>query len=130
LMLVNSAGISKAAIERTVAVLVAAKEAHLYPSMEGRAVTIKGSLIKEKPQLDSKEESANWNLLSEDTRLNETVRRRQIHEMLANAGLVKPDQVKKRIYKEVLHADLEDPYLGLGNLLFANYPFAREDKAP
>jgi hypothetical protein len=130
LMLVNSAGRSKAVIERTVAVLVAAKESHLYPSMEDRALSAKGGLIKEPPHLDSKDESANWNLLSEDTRLNETIRRRLIHEMLANAGLVKPDEVKKRIYKEVLHADLEDPYLGLGNLLFANYPFAREDKAP
>jgi hypothetical protein len=30
----------------------------------------------------------------------------------------------------VLHADLDDPYLGLGKSLFANYPFAAEDKKP
>jgi hypothetical protein len=31
------------------------------------------------------------------------------------------------MYKEVLNADLDDPYLGLGRVLFANYPFAKED---
>jgi len=129
-VLVNSAGISKAAIERTVAVLVAAKDAHLYPSMDGRVLHAKATLTKDKLQLDSQEELENWKLLSEDTRLNETIRRRQIHALLADAGLVQPDQIKKRIYKEVLHADLDDPYLGLGNMLFTNYPFAKEDKAP
>jgi hypothetical protein len=35
--------------------------------------------------------------------------------------------VTKKLYKEVLHADLDDPYLGLGPTLFAGYPFAGED---
>ena len=65
--------------------------------------------------------------LREDTQLNETVRRRQIHAMLASKGLIRPREIAKPIYKEVLHADLDDPYLGLGNILFANYPFAKED---
>ena len=29
--------------------------------------------------------------------------------------------------REVLHADLDDPYLGLGKILFDTYPFAKED---
>jgi hypothetical protein len=72
---------------------------------------------------------AEWKALEEDTRLNETVRRRQIHELLAATGLVRPDKLTRPIYKDVLHADLDDPYLGLGESLFANYPFAKEDAA-
>jgi hypothetical protein len=68
-----------------------------------------------------------WEELVEDTRLNETTRRRQIHELLAGVGLVRPAKVTRPIYKDVLHADLDDPYLGLGKVLFENYPFARED---
>jgi hypothetical protein len=75
------------------------------------------------PKLGSSEDLANWNLLAEDTRINESTRRQQIHEMLAGKGNVRPEQVSKWLYREVLHADLEDPYLGLGSVLFANYPF-------
>jgi hypothetical protein len=70
---------------------------------------------------------ASWTWLAEDTALNESTRRRQIHEALAEAGLVRPEALSRRFYKEVLHADLDDPYLGLGPTLFATYPFARED---
>jgi len=72
---------------------------------------------------------ARWEALAEDTRLNETARRRQVHELLARVGTVAPSAVTKPIYKDVLHADLDDPYLGLGKVLFENYPFAREDGA-
>jgi hypothetical protein len=68
-----------------------------------------------------------WKELAEDTQLNETTRRRQIHELLASSGMVRPDKVTKPIYKDVLHADLDDPYLGLGKALFDTYPFAKED---
>jgi hypothetical protein len=71
---------------------------------------------------------ANWKLLAEDTRINESIRRRQIHEHLAADSSVKPPELAKWLYKFVLHADLDDPYLGLGGVLFASYPFAKEDK--
>jgi hypothetical protein len=74
-------------------------------------------------KLNSPEDLANWKLLAEDTRINESARREQIHEMLAGKASVRPAQVMKWLYREVLHADLDDPYLGLGNVLFANYPF-------
>jgi hypothetical protein len=72
-------------------------------------------------------EVARWKELEEDTRLNETTRRRQIHELLSGKGMVRPGEVLKPIYRDVLHADLDDPYLGLEKELFANYPFAQED---
>lgn len=70
---------------------------------------------------------ARWELLAEDAKLNETVRREQIHRKLAEVGAVKPDQIVKWLYKDVLHADLDDPYLGLGEVLFKGYPFAEEE---
>jgi hypothetical protein len=79
------------------------------------------------PPLEKPEDVASWKALSEDTRLNETTRRRQIHELLAKTGLVAPEKVTRPIYKDVLHADLDDPYLGLGAALFESYPFAGED---
>jgi len=68
-----------------------------------------------------------WALLAEDTAPNEAVRRLQIHRMLAPAGPVQPLGVAKRLYKEVLNADLEDPRLGLGKILSSSYPFAKEE---
>lgn len=68
-----------------------------------------------------------WKELAEDTKLNETAHRKAIHAHLAKAGVVQPKDVTKWLYKEVLHADLDDPYLGLGEVLNKNYPFADED---
>jgi hypothetical protein len=75
------------------------------------------------------EDVAHWKELEEDTRLNERARRLWIHSFLEKNGLANPDKVTRPIYKEVLHADLDDPYLGLGEVLFAKYPFAKEDAA-
>jgi hypothetical protein len=72
---------------------------------------------------------AGWKELVEDTRINETVRRRAIHEKLAAAGRVKPQDIKNWLFKEVLAADLDDPYLGLQEILNRQYPFAGEDVA-
>lgn len=78
-------------------------------------------------RIDSPEDLRTWQALAEDTRINESVRRRMIHEHLAGKESVTPSEITKWLYREVLHADLDDPYLGLGELLFANYPFASED---
>lgn len=78
---------------------------------------------------DDANDLADWKPLAEDTARNESVRRRQIHEMLARTGPVAPSTTKNWLYREVLNADLEDPYLGLGKTLFANDVFEKEDKA-
>jgi hypothetical protein len=121
---INMADMSKKAIEGRV-------EAILVPGgKQPRPVMPKAPAGQraDEPKLTSTEDLANWKALAEDTRLNETERRGQIHAMLASTAAVKPPAVTKRIYKEVLHADLDDPYLGLGPTLFANYAFAKEDK--
>ena len=64
-----------------------------------------------------------WDSLATDTEVNETQRRQQIHSYLADGGLRRPEQMTRWLYREVLHADLDDPYLGLSETLFASYPF-------
>ena len=63
-----------------------------------------------------------------DSEVNELIRRKAIHEYLAVRPDLRPDDMKRWLFKEVLHADLDDPQLGLGVVLNANYPFAEEDK--
>src|SRR5262249_44237153 len=64
-----------------------------------------------------------------DSEVNERIRRKAVHDKLATARRVQPGDIKKWLYKEVLHADLDDPLLGLGPVLNANYPFAEEERA-
>lgn len=58
-----------------------------------------------------------------DTQQNEEERRDLIHKYLSNAGKVTPDKIKKWLYREILHADLDDPYLGVDKALSGTYPF-------
>jgi hypothetical protein len=80
------------------------------------------------PSSQAGRDVASWRTLAQDTQLNERTRRRQIHETLARPERPRLEQVLRPIYRDVLHADLDDPYLGLGETLFANYPFTSEDK--
>ena len=64
-----------------------------------------------------------------DAQVNEHIRRPKVHDHLAKRDGVMPDDIKKWLFKEVLYADLDDPYLGLKGVLTANYPFADEDSA-
>ncbi len=73
--------------------------------------------------LNATADLANWKALLEDTTLNESERREKIHTILAASKLTTPKEVTKWLYREVLHADLDDPYLGLGPTLFGSYPF-------
>ncbi len=65
-------------------------------------------------------------LLEQDTRINETVRRPLVHRYLAEHPDVTPEQITNWLYREVLKADLDDPYLGLGSLLFDSQAELRE----
>jgi hypothetical protein len=65
-------------------------------------------------------ELANWQPLAADTRLNENERRLLIHDHLVNSSFVRPEQIKTWLYREVLHADLEDPTMGIGEDFFAD----------
>lgn len=65
--------------------------------------------------------------LVRDTEINEGPRRQMIHAYLKDHDHTKPSDVTKWLYREVLHADLDDPFMGLGETLFGRYPFADED---
>ncbi len=117
--LARQAPMTKAAIERSIKVV-------LMPA-RNRPVAQPVGAGNVKPGLEDPEDVATWRVLAEDTRVNERARRLQIHGMLAAAGTVRPADICQRLYKEVLHADLDDPYLGLGPTLFASYPFRAED---
>lgn len=105
------AGVSKARVENPVKLVIGAKP-EAIPTPKAERTPVVG-----------------WEELATDTRVNETARRRQIHEKLSVAGAVKPDDLVKWLYREVLHADLDDPTLGIGKLLDDTNPFADEDRA-
>jgi hypothetical protein len=120
---VKSAGVSKARIEGPMEIV-------LLPASEvkDRRRADHSGPAAAAPHLDRSKDAELWKLLVEDTRQSENIRRRQVHEMLARAKPVRPEQIARKLYKEVLHSDFADPYLGLGQALFAHYPFANEDK--
>ena len=62
-----------------------------------------------------------------DTRINEKSRRRVIHGRLAKRQCVTPRDILRWLYRDVLNTDIDDPYLGLSELLFEGYPFGDED---
>jgi hypothetical protein len=66
--------------------------------------------------------------------VNETERRLRIHrhwaERLQSGEPTRPAGLEKWLYREVLRTDLEDPYLGLGKLLFSNDPFGAAKLSP
>lgn len=80
-------------------------------------------LILENPNIKSPAEVNHWQALIAETKYNEAVRRKAIHQFLTTKTEKKDMRITKWIYKTVLHADLDDPYLGLGPTLFATYPF-------
>jgi hypothetical protein len=57
----------------------------------------------------STEEAA---ILAADTEVNRKERKPILHKILAEK-IYRPAELTKRVYKEALHCDLEDPYLGL-----------------
>ena len=83
----------------------------------------------EHPDFNKPKALASWKKVKDDTDFNESERRAQVHAMLAVRPNARPDEVTKKLYREVLHADIDDPYMGLGPTLFDDYPF-REDVPP
>lgn len=70
--------------------------------------------------LESPEQLTLWQTLVEDTRVNDTERRQQINKFLIKAGPVVPASMTKWLYREVLDADIDDPWLGLKHLADAS----------
>lgn len=78
--------------------------------------------------ISPREQVALQRALESDSRLNELERRPLIHAYLRDSLMksnkrIKPDDMKRWLYREVLHADLDDPYLGFDRILTKTYPF-------
>lgn len=91
-----------------------------------RAYHVRETIERRRQFLPSKD--ALGAMLAEDTIQNVLSRRVVIHRKLASNPSAKPNDVMNWLYREVLHADLDDPYLGLRPVLFASYPFKDELK--
>lgn len=82
-----------------------------------------------------KDDLAQWQQLIDDVRLNETEMRKKIHARLLLKNSTSPvltvSNLTRWMYRDVLHADLDDPYFGLGQVLNKTYPFqlAQESEA-
>jgi len=63
-------------------------------------------------ELPSKEALSDAALLAADTETNRTVRKPMLHRILAEQAW-RPAELTKRVYRDVLNCDLDDPYLGL-----------------
>jgi hypothetical protein len=121
---VNTAGMAKAMIERnTLAVLVPGAPDSVEPKS---ALNLPAAAGPGGRELGLDHDL--WSRLIEDTRINERQRRLQIHEKLVSAQGLRPPELTRWLYREVLHSDLDDPYLGLGDLLLGKYPFAHEER--
>ncbi|PZM79267.1 MAG: hypothetical protein DKT66_22575 [Candidatus Melainabacteria bacterium] len=88
---------------------------------------VKPTATVEHPDFSKPGELAHWRKLFEDTAVNERERRGPVHAMLLAHPGAKPADVTKQLYREVLHADIDDPYLGLGETLFKDYPFTEDN---
>lgn len=84
------------------------------------------SLSRGKIRTESVDDVARSPVMSDDVAFNQSVRRKQIHDRLAKAGVETPEMLTKWLYREVLHSDLDDPYLGLKDELFSTDPFDKK----
>jgi hypothetical protein len=106
----RSPALSKFSTERPLERALAPAVALDVPRPSGRTVAAPGV-------------RADKGLLEQDTTLGETRFRPAIHRLLAESGSVPYASLTKSVYRDVLRVDLDDPWLGLHELLFDSYPF-------
>lgn len=81
----------------------------ITPGPYGRIPDLRKTEIEAPVKKLTAEEDA---ILAADTELNRKERKPIIHRILSEK-VVRPADITKRIYKDALHCDLDDPYLGL-----------------
>jgi len=69
------------------------------------------------PRVKSAILDADLALLEADTLANRELRKPKIHELLSERAYT-PSEITKRVYRDILDCDLDDPYLGLGEAAF------------
>ena len=124
LELVNMGDFGKALVEKPIKIILIPGASDPSVTVD-RTATLQGG-TRSNATLPDKKPQDDFALLVQDTIHNEGPRREAIHRYLSTAENVRPEKITKWLYKNVLHADLDDPYLGLGATLFPTYPF-KED---
>jgi hypothetical protein len=85
------------------------------------------SWIQSRPTQDSDDIDPSivnqWAELYLDTAINATINEYRVHCILRNNPAPAPKHIGRKIYRDILRTDVDDPYLGLGPALFDNYPF-------
>ncbi len=76
-----------------------------------------GKAMVERPVKHALAPKTDAELLAADTEVNQTERKPLIHGILAEKAY-RPAELTRRIYKDVLHVDLDNPYLGLVSAAF------------
>ena len=66
--------------------------------------------------LESEGQLTIWKALVAETQINDTHRRAKINNLLGKSGPIPPAAMTKWLYREVLAADIDDPWLGLQEL--------------
>jgi hypothetical protein len=110
---------AKARIERLIKMSLdmkqTAKGLHIVPGPYARPAADSKKWEVEQPVRALTAEDAA--ILAADTELNRKERKPLLHKILSEK-IVTPAEITKRVYKEVLHCDLDDPYLGLVSSAF------------
>jgi len=120
------ADLSKVSVEISVKTILLPPGRHLGLRPYAQPAAAPAAALVEHPDFAKPGELSRWTRLHEDTDVNEKQRRAQVHAMLLAHPGAKPDDITNRLYRDVLHADIEDPYLGLGETLFKDYPFTED----
>ncbi len=87
----------------------AAMSAELGPIVTARRLDVSKALIEAPLKAAMRRDQ---DLVAEDGRRNLVWRRPIVHLLLSRAGL-RPRDIAHALYREALHVDLDDPYLGL-----------------
>jgi len=95
----------------------ASKTAGIEPRVKRAIGVDRTKKIGIEPRVKSAILGADRALLEADTLANREVRKPKIHALLAEAVFT-PAELTKRVYRDILDCDLDDPYLGLGEAAF------------
>ncbi|MCG3135422.1 MAG: hypothetical protein HMLKMBBP_03073 [Planctomycetes bacterium] len=131
----GSKGLAEAPVRQSVAAGTDAPSQSITTLGAAKTLTERSESLLRTPPLDRPRPSgdtidapgvrADRGLLAQDTAAGETVHRPAIHALLAKSGRAAYTALSKPLYRDVLHLDLDDPWLGLGGLLFGTYPFEK-----
>jgi len=105
-------------VERLMRMSIAKRQELVDKKGMGLRIAARTDTAKKEIELPVKKLTAEeLDLLAADTEINRKERKPVIHRILSEK-VVGPAEITKRVYREALHCDLDDPYLGLVSSAF------------